>query len=119
MGVNIEWHGLEKLTSTIYNAHPKAVEQSIQVVKNKGEKGKKVARSLAPVRKKNGGFLRDHINVTYHGMEAHIYSGASYSGYQEYGTRFMSGKAYMRPMLEQILPEFQKDMTDVMKGVFK
>lgn len=116
MGVNIEWHGLEKLTSTIYNAHPKAVEQSIQVVKNKGEKGKKVAKESAP---RDTGFLKDHIKVTYHGMEAHINSGASYSGYQEYGTRFMSGKPYMRPMLEQILPEFQKDMTDVMKGVFK
>ena len=44
MGANIEWHGLEKLTSTIFNAHPKAVEQSLKVLKNNGEKGKKIAQ---------------------------------------------------------------------------
>lgn len=116
MGASIEWHGLEKLTSTIYNAHPKAVEQSIQVLKNNAEKGKKTARDLAP---KKTGFLKDHINVTYHGMEAWITGSASYTGYQEYGTRFMSGKPHFRPMLEQITPEFQRDMTNVMKGAFR
>ena len=116
MGASIEWHGLEKLTSTIYNAHPKAVEQSLQVLKNNAEKGKKTARDLAP---KKTGFLKDHISVSYHGMEAWITGSVAYTGYQEYGTRYMAGKPHFRPMLEQITPEFQRDMTNVMKGAFR
>ena len=116
MGANIEWHGLEKLTSTIFNAHPKAVEQSLKVLKNNGEKGKKIAQELAP---KDTDFLKDNITTSYPGMEAHIHGGAGYDGYQEYGTRFQPGKPHFRPMLEKIQPEFQQDMTNVMKGVFK
>ena len=52
-------------------------------------------------------------------MEAWITGSAAYTGYQEYGTRYMAGKPHFRPMLEQITPEFQRDMTNVMKGAFR
>lgn len=110
---------MERLTATIANAHPKAVQQAQAVLKNNAEKGKKIAKEKAPVAKVHGGFLRDHITTSYQGMEAKIHAEAGYSGYQEYGTRFQPGTPFLRPMLEQIQPQFQKDMTDVMKGVFK
>lgn len=113
---NIEWRGLERLTATISNAHPKAAEQSVKVVKNMGEKGKSISKELAPV---DTSFLKRSIKTTYRGMEAHITSGAGYASYQEYGTRFQPGKPHIRPMIEKIEPEFKKMMTDVMKGMFK
>ena len=114
--MSVKWQGMEKLTATISNAQPKAVEQSLQVLKNNGEKGKRIAKQLAP---KKTEFLKDHITTSYPGMEAHIHAEAGYSGYQEYGTRFQSGTPFMRPAVEEIQPQFQKDMTDVMKGAFK
>lgn len=115
--LDIKWRGIEKLTMTISNANPKAVEQSIKVLKNNGEKVKHKAREKAPV---DSGFLKGHITSSYQGMEAKITSEAGYSGYMEYGTRFNNGgKPYMRPAVEEIEPQFKKDMTDVMKGVFK
>ena len=112
----IKWQGMEKLVATISNAHPKAVEQSLKVLKNNGEKTKALAKKNAPV---DTSFLKDHITTSYPGMEAHVHAEAGYSGYQEYGTRFQPGKPFMRPAIEQIQPQFQKDMTDVMKGAFK
>lgn len=42
--VSVKWHGLEKLTMTISNAHPNAVKLSIAVLKNNGERTKAVAK---------------------------------------------------------------------------
>ncbi|HEM3648169.1 TPA: hypothetical protein U1C40_000773 [Streptococcus suis] len=112
----IKWQGMEKLVATISNAQSKAVDQSLKVLKNNGEKGKRIAKQLAP---KDTEFLKDHITTSYPGMEAHIHGEAGYEGYQEYGTRFQPGTPHFRPMMEQIQPQFQKDMTDVMKGAFK
>ncbi|MFU2205248.1 HK97-gp10 family putative phage morphogenesis protein [Streptococcus pluranimalium] len=114
--MSVKWQGMEKLTATISNAHPKAVEQSVKVVKNMGEKGKSISKQLAPV---DTSFLKKSITSSYQGMEAHITSGAGYAGYQEYGTRFQPGTPHIRPMIEKIEPEFKKMMTDVMKGAFK
>lgn len=119
MGAIIEWRGLDALITAINNASPETIRQADRVLKNKAEKGKSVSKKLAPVRKINGGFLRDHIVVHHKFLEAEIHSQASYSGYQEWGTRFQPGTQYIRPMLEQITPEFQQDMTNVMKGVFR
>ena len=114
--MSVKWQGMEKLTATISNAQPKTVQLPLQVLKNNGEKGKRIAKQLAP---KDTEFLKDHITTSYPGMEAHIHGEAGYDGYQEYGTRYQPGTPHFRPMLEQIQPEFQKDMTNVMKGAFK
>ena len=114
--MSVKWQGMEKLTATISKAKTKAVEQSLQVLKNNGEKGKRIAKQLAP---KDTEFLKDHITTSYPGMEAHIHGEAGYDGYQEYGTRYQPGTPHFRPMLEQIQTEYQKDMTNVMKGAFK
>lgn len=116
MGKSISWRGMERLSATIANAHPKAVQQAQAVLKNNAEKGKKIAKEKAPV---DTSFLKDHITTSYQGMEAKIHAEAGYSGYQEYGTRYQDGTPFMRPMLEEIQPQFQKDMTDVMKGAFE
>ena len=112
---DIEWQGLEELAMTISRAHPRAVEQSVKVIKNNTELVKKQAQKNAPY---DTGFLHDNIVTYYTGMDGFVHSTASYSGYQEWGTRFMGAQPFMRPAVWFIYPFFQKDMTDVMKGVF-
>lgn len=116
MGVKVDFQGLEKLEVALRNASDKAIKQSQMVVKNTAEKGKKIAKQKAP---KDTHFLEGEINTYHQGLVSDIHSEAGYSGYQEYGTRFQPGTSYMRPMMEEIKPQFEKDLSDVMRGAFK
>lgn len=116
-GLKIDWHGDEQLTMLIKGAGHKVLEQSGKVVKNNTERLKASAKAKAPV---DTGFLKNHITSSYPDrLEGHVKSEAAYSGYQEYGTRFQTGKPFMRPALKEVEPKFKQDMTDVMKGVFE
>ena len=115
--MSVEWHGAERLTMAIRSTSQKAMEQSSQVIRNNTERLKASAKAKAPV---DTGFLKNHITSSYpDSLEGHVKSEAAYSGYQEYGTRFQTGKPFMRPALREIEPQFKKDMTDVLKGVFE
>ena len=115
--MSVEWHGAERLTMAIRGASQKAVEQSSQVIRNNTERLKASAKAKAPV---DTGFLKNHITSSYpHSFEGHVKSEAAYGGYQEYGTRFQTGTPHIRPALREIEPQFKKDMTDVLKGVFE
>lgn len=116
MGVKVEFQGLEKLEIALRNASDKAIKQSQMVVKNTAEKGKRIAKQKAP---KDTRFLTNNVNTYHQGIDSVIHSEAGYSGYQEYGTRFQPGTPFMRPMLEEIKPQFEKDLADVMRGAFK
>ena len=115
--MSVEWHGAERLTMAIRGASQKTMEQSSQVIRNNTERLKASAKAKAPV---DTGFLKNHITSSYPDrLEGHVKSEAAYSGYQEYGTRFQTGKPFMRPALKDVEPQFKKDMTDVLKGVFE
>ncbi len=115
--MSVEWHGAERLTMAIRGASQKAMEQISQVIRNNTERLKTSAKAKAPV---DTGFLKNHITSSYPDrLEGHVKSEAAYSGYQEYGTRFQTGKPFMRPALREVEPQFKKDMTDVVKGVFE
>lgn len=115
--MNVEWHGAESLTMAIRGSGRKVMEQSSQVIRNNTEKLKASAKAKAPV---DTGFLKNNITSSYpNRLEGHIKSEAAYSGYQEYGTRFQTGTAHIRPALQEIEPQFKQDMTDVLKGVFE
>ena len=115
--MSVEWHGAERLTMAIRGASQKAMEQSSQVIRNNTERLKASAKAKAPV---DTGFLKNHITSSYpNRLEGHVKSEAAYSGYQEYGTRFQTGTPHIRPALREIEPQFKKDMTDVLKGVFE
>ena len=101
---------------TIDNAHKTAVEQANKATKNNGELLKKKAKELAPY---ETGFLEENIVSKYFPLMAQVQALASYAAYPELGTRFMDAQPYMRPALEWVRPKYQKDMTDVMKGVFE
>ena len=116
-GFKIDWHGDEQLTMLIKGAGTKVLEQSGKVVKNNAELFQRFAKGYAP---QDTGFLKSQIKTSYPGaLEAHIDAEAAYSGYQEYGTRFQTGKPFMRPALKVVEPKFKRDMTNVMKGAFE
>lgn len=115
--MSVEWHGAERLTMAIRGSGRKVMEQSSQVIRNNTEKLKASAKAKAPV---DTGFLKNHITSSYpNRLEGHVKSEAAYSGYQEYGTRFQTGTAHIRPALQEIEPQFKQDMTDVLEGVFE
>ncbi len=115
--MSVEWRGAERLTMAIRGSSRKVIEQSGKVVKNNAELVQRFAKGYAP---QDTGFLKSQIKTSYpEALEAHIDAEAAYSGYQEYGTRFQTGKPFMRPALKAVEPKFKKDMTDVMKGAFE
>lgn len=115
--MNVEWHGAERLTMAIRGASQKAMGQSSQVIRNNTERLKASAKAKAPV---DTGFLKNHITSSYpNRLEGRVKSEVAYSGYQEYGTRFQTGTAHIRPALQEIEPQFKQDMTNVLKGVFE
>lgn len=116
MKFKMDFTGIEKLEMTIYNAHSKAVEQANKVTKNNGERLKRKAKEEAPFETY---FLQEQIVSRYSPLTAIVHAQASYSAYQEYGTRFMPAQPFMKPSLLWVQPKYQKDMTDVMKGVFE
>lgn len=109
--------GIEKFARALDRASGQSAKVADAVVKNTTEKGQKVAKSKAPV---DTSFLKDNI-VTEYPETAFgvVHSQAYYSGFQEYGTRFMSPQPFMRPMLREVVPEFKKDLTKEWKNVVK
>lgn len=117
MGKGIHWAGLEELIVKIDRLDAKAEQLANAVIKNKTEKLMAKAKEYAPV---DTGFLKTNIKTSYpERLQGVVHAEAGYSGYQEYGTRFQSGKSFIRPALEDIAPEFKKDMKDIVKGGFK
>ena len=49
------------------------------------------------------------------GLTGVVTSTAAYSGYPEYGTRFMSARPYFRPAWRKQEMQFEKDMSRLMK----
>ena len=116
MRFDLDLTGVEKLEMTIYNAHAKVTEQASKVTKNNGEKLMKKAKELAPT---DTWFLHDNIISKHFPLYSLVHSQASYSGYVNFGTRFMYAQPFMTDAVKWIMPLYQKDMTDVMKGAFK
>lgn len=107
--------GITELKGVIASARRNAPKQTVQVVKNNAEEIKAIAKKKAP---KDTWFMHDSIYTRHSGMMSIIHSPAPYSGYVENGTRFMDAQPFMYPAVEQQQAKFQKDLQDVMDGVF-
>lgn len=80
-----------------------------KVVRKNGSEMQKKAQKEAPI---DSGHLHDVIflEITDGGMTAEVESTAEYAGYQEYGTRFMTGKPHIRPAFNEQKEKFKQDM---------
>lgn len=72
------------------------------------------AQQLAPV---DTGFLKRGIasEMSSDGMQGRVNSVASYSGFQEFGTRFMGAQPFMGPAFRQERPLFISDLLKLVK----
>jgi len=113
---NIELKGDLELLAVLNKSNSQIRNATMRALKNNTEKTMQQAKKNAPV---DTGFLKNNIVTRYEDMSGIIHSQATYSAFQEYGTRYQSGTPFMRPALNFIYPKYQKDMTDVMRGAFK
>lgn len=91
---------IAELEKTVQNA--KAAQG---VLRQAGALVQRKAQSKAPV---DTGNLRRSIALNVNGNRAIIRSNANYSGYLEYGTRYMKAQPYLRPAVEEVAPVFEK-----------
>lgn len=119
MKVDIKFKGDLVLEAALESAEKEVRNQVLEVLTKTAESGKVRAKYYAPV---DTGFLKANIVTDLSGLSelnAKIHSKAPYSGFQEYGTRFMAAQPFMRPALKDIEPQFRKDMENAVKGLFK
>lgn len=79
-----------------------------QVVRTAGEDFKRNAEALVPV---DTGYLRK--SITTHMLSktsVKIVSNANYSGYVEFGTRYMNAQPYFRPSMDKVYPVFKEKL---------
>ena len=108
-----ELTGDKELISLLRRAAKKYPDETEKVIKNNAEKGKDLSASKAPV---DTHFLRSSQNTAHpNKLEAHIKSEASYSGYVNFGTRFMEGRPFFTDMWEVT----QKKVKEDLRGVFR
>ena len=113
---SVELKGDLELLAVLNKSNSQIRNATMRALKNNTEKTMQQAKKNAPV---DTGFLKNNIVSKYEGMSGIVHSQAGYSFYQEFGTRYQSGTPFMRPALNFIYPQFQKDMLDVMKGVLR
>ena len=88
-----------------------------RVGKNIGQLVKAVQNEATPIRSQmqvrarvRTGFMRDHIIESYIALGFIIHSMAPYSGFQEFGTRFITPNLFFRPPLEVGWTNIQNSM---------
>lgn len=77
------------------------------------EKIAELARQKAPVRT---GFLRDHIIARHLARSSQVESWAPYSGFVEFGTRYMSAQPFLRPAIDEHQREILNAVAEAMIG---
>lgn len=91
-----------------------------EVLKNLAIEGAKFAKENAErVMNKGywtGNLWREIESVKNGDLEYSITSNAGYSGFLEYGTRYMEAEPFMWPMYVQIQKELVKDLKELLEG---
>lgn len=105
MSKSIKLEGMEKLIRRIDKLKDKTKVQ--QVVRNNSMEFERKAKEKAPV---DTGFLKRGIQVKVGNLEGRITSTANYSGYLEYGTRYMRAQPFMRPTYNEIKNQFKEQL---------
>lgn len=115
MSLTIEWQGDEKLERALQKASNESVEVVGKVLQNYAEKAKAKAKQIAP---RDTWFMHDHIVTIHRTLESDVHSQAGYSGFVEFGTRYMSAQPFMRPAIAFVEPMMISDMLKAAKGLF-
>ena len=85
-----------------------------RVVKRNTSQAQQKAKRLAAV---DTTFMKRSITISVDvtGLAGYITAGAEYSPYQEFGTRFQSGKPFMQPAAREQAPIFMNDLRNLIR----
>lgn len=97
--------GVEELQAHLLDLAKKVDKQASQeALKDSGAYLMRRAKANAPVR---SGELRRGIKGSFKGRTYEVMSTKAYSGYVEYGTRFMDAQPFMKPAFEDAQKHFE------------
>lgn len=113
--MSIEIKGADVLSGKLKDlATLKDVKQAIRV--NTTELQNQAMRNTSVFTNPTGNLKRMIvIDFLDGGFTGKVTASADYSGYPEYGTRFMSARPYFRPALKQQEAKFKRDMGRLLK----
>lgn len=108
----IQVRGLSKLSKKL--KQNQSLETVAIMVKLNGSEMQNTMQRKAAV---DTGFMKRSITlyISDDGMTVTVKPTANYSGYVEYGTRFMEAQPFVRPAYDQQLPIFISDIIKLMK----
>lgn len=111
---NIDWKGLTDLELDLAKmARGDAVKKA---VRDSAAEFTRLAQRKAPV---DTGNLQREIRMgkaSDGGFTVEVDANADYSGYVEYGTRFMRAQPFMQPALDEEQPKFVNRMVKAVRG---
>lgn len=105
MGSRVTLTGEKELIRRLNKLKDKSKVQA--VVKTNTLEFEREAKANAPV---DTGFLRRGIQSKVGNLEGRITSTAEYSGYLEYGTRYMVAQPFMKPAYDQVKDQFKAQL---------
>lgn len=111
---SIDWEGLTELDFAL--ARMSNAEGVKKVVRDSAAECTNVAQHLAPV---DTSYLKGSIRMLPSkdgGFTREVQATADYSGYVEYGTRFMRAQPFMRPAHELVRRKFRKNLIKAVRG---
>ena len=104
-------HGADALIKELDHLYRDAL-YGRQILRQTGEEVERLAQAKVPV---DTGHLQRSIQLRVGSTRAVIRSNANYSGYVEFGTRFMAAQPYLRPALDEVQPEFERLLWEKLK----
>lgn len=112
----IELLGSKAMMKALEEGARRFPQETKIIVKNNAEKGKEIAQRTAP---KKTGYLRENIVTKYpRAFEGWIISGAMYSGYVNYGTRFQAAQPYFTNMWDIVVSNLERELKALGRRVF-
>lgn len=112
--INLTFKGTNELSVRLKKAAD--MELVKQAVLLNGSEMQQKAQRIAPV---DTGHLKRGIGLSSdladRGFSVRVYSNADYSGYLEWGTRYMFAQPFMRPSFNEQKKQFKKDLQRLMK----
>ena len=116
MKATFEFKGDKAFLRRIEQMQKKSPIKAWAAIRNGVEAGVNHGKSIAPVAPVNGGNLKANISRRYQQPTAYMISGASYSGFVNFGTRFQNANPYFDRMMEFTKSAILKDFRGVLKA---
>lgn len=116
MRARFDIRGDKELEALMKRAYKEAPRVAKKVLQNTAEQGKTIAQINAPV---DTWFLHDHIEAIHTLTGSKIHSRARYSGYVNFGTRYMNAQPFFSDMFEEVTEILKEDFEDVAEGLLR